>query len=73
MITETSWLNIEFTVGKPRRSTEWSTESSCTSVARCISSTEAASLVARASDCPSTELESSASVGRNILPRICSR
>ena len=43
MMTETWWLNSELIVGMPRRSTEWSTESSCTSVARWISSTTAAS------------------------------
>ena len=73
MITLTWWLNIEFTVGSPRRRAEWSTESSCTSDARCISSTTAASVITRDSDAPSTSLASSASVGRNILPRICSR
>ena len=34
MMTDTWWLNSELIVGMPRRSTEWSTESSCTSVAR---------------------------------------
>ena len=48
-MTETWWLNSELMVGMPRRSTEWSTESSCTRVARWISSTTAASVVARGS------------------------
>ena len=49
MMTDTWWLNSELIVGMPRRSTEWSTESSCTSVARWISSTTAASVTARGS------------------------
>ena len=48
MMTEVWWLNNALTVGKPRLSAEWSTESSCTSVARCISSIAAAT-VARSS------------------------
>ena len=41
MMTDTWWLNRALIVGIPRRSTEWSTESSCTRVARWISSTTA--------------------------------
>ena len=33
-MTEIWWLNSELIVGIPRRRTEWSTESSCTRVAR---------------------------------------
>src|SRR5439155_1394631 len=44
MITATWWENSALMVGIPRRSTEWSTESSCTRVARWISSTTAASV-----------------------------
>src|SRR6266540_1319018 len=61
----------------PRRSTEWSTESSCTSVARWISSTTAASVTARGSTAPAPPpaawWESRSSVGRNSLPFIRSR
>ena len=49
MMTDTWWLNSELTVGIPRRSTEWSTESSCTRVARWISSTTAARVMVRGS------------------------
>ena len=48
-MTDTWWLNSELIVGMPRRSTEWSTESSCTSVARWISSTTAARVMVRGS------------------------
>src|SRR2546425_2895897 len=60
-------------VGMPRRSTEWSTESSCTRVARWISSTMAASVTARGSSAPLARCDSSSSVGRNSFPFMCSR
>ena len=49
MITEIWWLNRALMVGMPRRSTEWSTESSWTRVARWISSITAARVGARGS------------------------
>src|SRR3989449_5896283 len=52
MITAIWCENSALVVGMPRRSTEWSTESSCTSVARWISSTTAASVTARGSSPP---------------------
>src|SRR5947208_13217245 len=70
MITATWCENRALIVGIPRRSTEWSTESSCTSVARWISSTTAASVTARASSAPDARSLSSSSVGRNSLPFI---
>src|SRR5881396_15941 len=68
MITATWWENSALMVGIPRRSTEWSTESSCTRVARWINSTTAASVTARGSVAPAAWLESSSSVGRNSFP-----
>src|SRR5467141_3026927 len=68
MITATWCEKSALRVGMPRRSTEWSTESSCTRVARCISSTTAASVTARGSWEPAAWLESSRSVGRNSFP-----
>src|SRR2546422_5854605 len=68
MITAIWCENSALSVGMPRRSTEWSTESSCTSVARRINSTTAASVTARASSEPVAWLESSSSVGRNSFP-----
>src|SRR6266702_3412359 len=73
MMTATWWENSALMVGMPRRSTEWSTESSCTSVARWISSTTAASVTARGSSAPAAWWLSSSSVGRNSLPFIRSR
>src|SRR2546428_9856116 len=73
MITATWCENRALMVGIPRRSTEWSTESSCTSVARWISSTTAASVTARASSAPDARQLRSSSVGRNSLPFIRSR
>ena len=72
MITDTWWLNRALIVGIPRRSTEWSTESSCTSVARWMSSMTAPRVSARSSRAPEASWASS-SVGRNIFPCICSR
>src|SRR5713226_1248299 len=68
MMTATWWENSALIVGRPRRSTEWSTESSCTSVARWISSTTAASVTARGSAAPAAWWASSIRVGRNSLP-----
>src|SRR2546427_1794559 len=73
MITAIWCENSALVVGMPRRSTEWSTESSCTSVARWISSTTAASVTARGSSPPAAWWLSSSSVGRNSLPFIRSR
>src|SRR5207247_8511653 len=73
MITATWCENRALIVGRPRRSTEWSTESSCTSVARWISSTTAASVTARASLPPAARWLSSSSVGRNSFPFMRSR
>src|ERR1019366_2871226 len=53
-----------------RRTFEWSTESSCTTLARCTSSATAAIATARGSERSSRALESSSSVGRSILPFI---
>src|SRR5438046_2462172 len=60
-------------VGRPRRRTEWCTESSCTSVARWITSTTAASVTARASPPPAARCDSSSRVGRNSFPFIVRR
>src|SRR3989449_3152054 len=68
MITATWCEKRALSVGMPRRSTEWSTESSCTRVARWINSTTAASVTARGSVAPAARLESSSSVGRNSFP-----
>src|SRR5713226_5790429 len=68
MMTATWWENSALIVGRPRRSTEWSTESSCTSVARWISSTTAASVTTRGSAAPAAWWASSIGVGRNSLP-----
>src|SRR6266480_3846987 len=68
MITATWCEKRALSVGMPRRSTEWSTESSCTRVARWINSTTAASVTARGSTEPAAWLESSSSVGRNSFP-----
>src|SRR5205809_1447424 len=68
MITATWCEKRALSVGMPRRSTEWSTESSCTRVARWINSTTAASVTARGSREPAAWLESSSSVGRNSFP-----
>src|SRR5205809_4894 len=68
MITATWCEKRALSVGMPRRSTEWSTESSCTRVARWINSTTAASVTARESSEPVAWLESSSSVGRNSFP-----
>src|SRR5881409_3325381 len=73
MITATWWENSALTVGMPRRNTEWSTESSCTSVARWISSTTAASVTVRGSSPATAWWLSNSSVGRNSLPFIRSR
>src|SRR3989442_629831 len=75
MITATWCENRALMVGMPRRSAEWSTESSCTRVARWISSTTAASVTARGggSSPPAAWWLSSSSVGRNSLPFIRSR
>src|SRR6266498_3045948 len=73
MITATWCENSALSVGMPRRSTEWSTESSCTRVARWISSTTAASVTARGSSAPEAWFESRSSVGRNSLPFIRNR
>src|SRR6266702_1404063 len=73
MITAIWCENSALMVGMPRRSTEWSTESSCTSVARWISSTTAASVTARGSSAPAAWWLSSSSVGRNSFPFIRSR
>src|SRR5438445_2125922 len=73
MITATWCENSALVVGMPRRSTEWSTESSCTRVARWISSTTAASVTARGSSPPAAWWLSSSSVGRKSLPFIRSR
>src|SRR6266536_534396 len=68
MITATWCEKRALSVGMPRRSTEWSTESSCTRVARWINSTTAASVTARGSSEPAAWLESSSRVGRNSFP-----
>src|SRR5256886_2967754 len=73
MITATWCEKRALSVGMPRRSTEWSTESSCTRVARWINSTTAASVTARGSVAPTARLESSSSVGRNRFPFMRSR
>src|SRR6266571_6239896 len=73
MITAIWCENSALVVGMPRRSTEWSTESSCTSVARWISSTTAASVTPRGSSAPAAWWLSSSSVGRNSLPFIRSK
>src|SRR6266705_3220039 len=73
MMTATWWENSALMVGMPRRSTEWSTESSWTKVARWISSTTAASVTARGSSAPAAWRLSSSSVGRNSFPFIRSR
>src|SRR5437660_3708307 len=73
MITATWCENRALIVGIPRRSTEWSTESSCTSVARWISSTTAASVTVRASSAPDARWLRSSSVGRNNFPFIRSK
>src|SRR6266550_3174836 len=73
MITATWCEKRALSVGMPRRSTEWSTESSCTRVARWINSTTAASVTARESSEPVAWLESSSSVGRNSFPFIRTR
>src|SRR5256712_5792071 len=75
MITATWCENRALMVGMPRRSAEWSTESSCTRVARWISSTTAASVTARGggSAPPAAWWLSSSSVGRNSLPFIRGR
>src|SRR5579883_2927273 len=54
----------------PRRSTEWSTASSCTRVATCMSSSTAASVVASGAGRPATAFDRSTSVGRNSFPFI---
>src|SRR2546421_42186 len=68
MLTATWCEKRALSVGMPRRSTEWSTESSCTRVARWINSTTAASVTARGSTEPAAWLESRSSVGRNSFP-----
>src|SRR6266699_1910987 len=73
MITATWCEKRALIVGIPRRSTEWSTESSCTRVARWISSTTAASVTVRASSAPDARWLSSSRVGRNSFPFIRSR
>src|SRR6266568_6152661 len=73
MITATWCENSALSVGIPRRSTEWSTESSCTRVARRINSTTAASVTARGSRAPVAWLERSSNVGRNSFPFIRTR
>src|SRR3989454_5231601 len=73
MITATWCENRALIVGIPRRSTEWSTESSCTRVARWISSTTAASVTVRASSAPDARWLRSSRVGRNSLPFMRSR
>src|SRR5258708_17294568 len=73
MITAIWCENSALIVGMPRRSTEWSTESSWTSVARWISSTTAASVTARGCSAPEARALKSSSVGRNCLPRMRSR
>src|SRR5450759_1049307 len=55
-------------VGMPRRSDEWSTESSWTTLARWMSSTMAAMVSARSWGVSSSIDASSSTVGRNILP-----
>src|SRR5882672_475589 len=65
--------NSALSVGRPRRSAEWSTESSCTSVARWISSTTAASVTARGSLPPAARWLSNNRVGRNSFPFMRSR
>src|SRR6266576_2708252 len=73
MITAIWCEKRALSVGIPRRSTEWSTESSCTRVARWISSTTAASVTVRGSSAPDARWLSSSSVGRNSFPFIRSR
>src|SRR2546421_99878 len=70
MITATWCENRPLIVGIPRRSGEWSTESSWTSVARWMSSTIAARVTARGSAAPAPVAcaLSSSSVGRNSFP-----
>ena len=68
MMTAIWCENSALIVGSPRRSAEWSTESSCTNVARWISSTTAASVTARGSFPPAARWLSSRSVGRNSFP-----
>src|SRR5256885_90075 len=68
MITATWCENRALIVGIPRRITEWSTESSCTRVARWISSTTAASVTVRASSAPDARWLRRSRVGRNSLP-----
>src|SRR5256884_678911 len=73
MITAIWCEKRALSVGIPRRSTEWSTESSCTRVARWISSTTAASVTVRGSSAPDARWLSRSSVGRNRFPFIRSR
>src|SRR5439155_1424487 len=70
MITATWCENRPLIVGIPRRSGEWSTESSWTSVARWMSSTIAARVTARGSAAPAPVAcaLSNSSVGRNSFP-----
>src|SRR5207249_1878656 len=70
MFTATWCENRPLIVGIPRRSGEWSTESSWTSVARWMSSTIAARVTARGSAAPAPVAcaLSNSSVGRNSFP-----
>src|SRR5712692_3491704 len=73
MMTATWWEKSALSVGMPRRNAEWSTESSCTSVAKWISSTTAARVTTRGSVAPTACWLRSSSIGRNSFPFIRSR